>query len=142
MVVLPLPVGPVTRMMPYGLMISDSNSARVSAGKPSDSRFDDDAGAVEDAQHDALAVQRRQGRDAQVDLLAHHPQLDAAVLRQAALGDVELGHDLDARDDRGLQPARRRLDVVEHAVDAVADLDLVLERLDVDVRCPLLDAPG
>ena len=66
-------------------------------------------------------------------------ELDAAVLRQAALGDVELRHDLDARDDRGLQPARRRLDVVQHAVDAVADLELVLERLDVDVGRALLD---
>ena len=44
------------------------------------------------------------------------------------------------RDDDGrLQPARRRLDVVQHAVDAVADLQLVLERLDVDVRRALLD---
>ena len=34
---------------------------------------------------------------------------------------------------RGLQPPRRRLLVVEHAVDAVADAQRVLERLDVDV---------
>src|SRR5262249_54181979 len=101
----------------------------------------DDAGAVEDAEHDALAVQRRQGRDTEIDLLAHHAQLDAAVLRQATLRDVELRHDLDARHDRGGQAARRRLDVVQHAVDAVADLELVLERLDVDVGGTLLDGP-
>ena len=34
---------------------------------------------------------------------------------------------------RGLQPARRRLLIVEHAVDPVADAQRVLERLDVDV---------
>ena len=60
-----------------------------------------DAALVEDPQHDALAVHRRHGRDAQVDLLALHAQLDAAVLRQPALGDVEVRHDLDARDHRG-----------------------------------------
>src|SRR5215471_15954915 len=37
---------------------------------------------------------------------------------------------------------RRRLDVVENAVDPVADLQLVLERLDVDVRGALLDRPA
>ena len=53
---------------------------------------------------------------------------------QPALGDVHLRHDLDARDDRGLQAPRRRLLVVQDAVDAVADAQRVLERLDVDVR--------
>ncbi len=47
--------------------------------------------------------------------------LDAAVLRQALLGDVELRHDLDARGDRVAELHRRRHDVVEDAVDAVAD---------------------
>jgi hypothetical protein len=46
-------------------------------------------------------VRGRHGGNAQVELLALHAQHDAAVLRQAALGDVELGHDLDARDHRG-----------------------------------------
>src|SRR5581483_5682992 len=99
----------------------------------------DDARAVEDTEDDALAVERRQRGDAEVDLLAHQAELDAAVLRQATLGDVELRHDLDARDDRRLEPARRALDVVQDPVDAVADLELVLERLDVDVRRALLD---
>ena len=37
------------------------------------------------------------------------------------------------------QPAGRRLHLVQHAVDAVADAQLVLERLDVDVRRARLD---
>ena len=73
---------------------------------------------------------------------AAHGELDAAVLRQPPLGDVELRHDLDARDDRRGEPAGRRLDLVQHAVDAVADAQLVLERLDVDVRGARLDARG
>ena len=60
-----------------------------------------DAALVEDAHHDRFAVHRRHGGHAQVDLLALHAQPDAAVLRQAPLGDVEVGHDLDARDHRG-----------------------------------------
>ena len=42
----------------------------------------------------AFAVQRRHRGDTQVDVLAGKPDLDAAVLRQAALGDIELGENL------------------------------------------------
>ena len=55
-----------------------------------------DRRAVEDAHHDRFAIQRRHGGDAEIDLLAAHRQPDAAVLRQTALRDVELRHDLDA----------------------------------------------
>ena len=41
---------------------------------------------------------------------------------------------LIARDHRGREAARRRLDFVQHAVDPVAHGQPVLERLDVDVR--------
>ena len=76
---------------------------------------------------------------AQVELLALHAHHDAAVLRQATLGDVELGHDLDARDHRGGQVGGRRFGFLEHAVDAVAHLQAVLERFDVDVGGAHLD---
>ena len=46
-----------------------------------------------------LAVRGRQGADAQVDVPAVDHGADAAVLGQAALGDVQVGHDLEARDD-------------------------------------------
>jgi hypothetical protein len=46
--------------------------------------------AIEDTHHHRLAEAGRHGRYAQVEFLALHAQLDAAVLRQAALGDVEL----------------------------------------------------
>ena len=66
-------------------------------------------------------------------------QLDAAVLRHAALGDVELRHDLEARDERRLQLHRRLHDFLQRAVDAVAHAELVLEALEVDVRRAALD---
>ena len=58
---------------------------------------------------------------------------------QPALGDVELAHDLDAARDGFLDLLRHRLHVVEHAVDAVADLEPVVEGLEVDVRRPHLE---
>ncbi len=95
--------------------------------------------AVEDPQHDALAEHGRQGRDADVDRVAADGELDPAVLRQPALGDVEVRHDLDAAGDRRGQVPRRRDQLVEDAVDPVPHLVLFLERLEVDVRGLVLD---
>ena len=114
----------------------------MSSSKPELCEIERDAALVEDPHHDRLAVHRRHRRDAQVDLLALDAQPDAAVLRQPALGDVEVGHDLDPRDHRRRQPLRRRLDLVQHAVDPVADDQPVLERLDVDVRRARLERVG
>ena len=68
-------------------------------------------------------------------------EIDAAVLRQAALGDVHVRHHFQARDDGRLQEAqlRRDRDFVQDAVDAVTNAQIVLERLDVDVGRALVD---
>ena len=66
-------------------------------------------------------------------VLDAHLDLDAAVLGQPLLGDVELRHDLDARVNGVLQLHRRRHHVVEDAVDAEPDPELLLVGLDVDV---------
>src|SRR5207302_8410172 len=58
----------------------------------------------------------------------------ATILRHAALGDIELTHDLDARDDRRVMLLgnwRHRL--LKHAVDSVLDGDRVIHGLDMDV---------
>ena len=70
---------------------------------------------------------------AQVDAPAREGQPRPAVLRQAALGDVELGQDLDARDDGGAEPGRRRADLAQPAMDPVAHPQMVALGLDVDV---------
>ena len=58
----------------------------------------------------------------------------------ALLGDVELRHDLDARNDRAVVALVDRVHgLVEDAVDAVLDDDDVFLRLDVDVRGAALD---
>ena len=74
--------------------------------------------------------------------LLAHLQLDAPVLRHAALGDVQLRHDLEARDQRRLELHRRLHHFLQRAVDAVADADLVLEALEVDVRRAALHRVG
>ena len=63
-------------------------------------RVDAEHGArrIENTRHDLLAKQRRAGADAEVDRAGlGDAHLDAPVLRDAALGDVEARHDLDAR---------------------------------------------
>jgi hypothetical protein len=100
------------------------------------------ASLVENTHHDRLAVHGRYGRDAQIDFLALHPQPDAPVLREPALGDIEVGHDLHARDHGRRKSPRWRLDLVQDPVDAVAHNQTVLERLDVDVRCSGFERVG
>jgi hypothetical protein len=96
------------------------------------------AALVEDAHDDALAVDERQRDDADVHAPAFDRQRETAVLGHAPLGDVEVGHDLDARDDAHRHPAldgRRR---GEHAVDAEQHARVALLGVDVDVRGALL----
>jgi hypothetical protein len=67
---------------------------------------------------------------------------DAAVLRQALLGDVELGHDLQARDQRRVQRAVGLHHLAQRAVDAEAHRAAALVGLDVDVAGAVLARPA
>ena len=77
-----------------------------------------------------------------IDFAADDLDLDAAVLRQAPLGDIQLGHELEAADDGGLEFARRRFLIEEHAIHAEAHAEFLLEGLDVNVAGALLDGLG
>ncbi len=67
----------------------------------------------------------------------------AAVLRQPLLGDVEVGHDLHARDDAGHHSARDRRGLAEHAVHAEAHAHLAAAvRLEVEVGGAVLHRLG
>ena len=106
--------------MPCGSRISRSIAACVGVAHAERVEIEPRRVLVEQAQHDALARARRQRRHADVDLLVAELQRDAPVLRQPLLGDVEARHDLEARDERRVQRARRLDHVVQHAVDAEA----------------------
>src|SRR5215469_3016888 len=89
---------------------------------------------VEDTQHGIFAEDARDDRYAEVDRPSVHGDLEAPVLRDAPLGDIELGHHLDARDDLLSQlDAADGGDVRQHAVEAVAHHQPDGARLEVNV---------
>ncbi len=105
-------------------------------------RVDAELGAagVENPQHDLFAIERGAGVDTKVDGASFGDlQLDAAILRNAALGDVHPRHDLDARDDSRREIARRLRHFVENAVHAEADAKHLFVDLEMDVRCAAAD---
>src|SRR5580698_4732354 len=89
---------------------------------------------IEHAQHGVFAVNRRHDRDAEVDGAPVVLHAEAAVLGHAALGDIELAHDLDTRDHgRVMLFADRRHSLRQHAVDTELDHDRIVARFDVNV---------
>ena len=94
---------------------------------------------VEHAEHGVFAVNRRHDRNAEVDGAPVVVHAEAAVLRHAALGNVELAHDLDTRNDgRVMLFADRRHGLCQHAVDAELDDHRVVAGFDVNIgRAPL-----
>ena len=144
-VVLPLPVGPVTRMMPCGRAISCCQARRRAPPKPSASSALDRGLGVEDAHHHLLAEGGGQGRQAHLDLAAGAFDafgplgLDAAVQRPALLDHVHAAEQLDARRHRAHHRQRHLVDGVQHAVDAKADRAHVAPRLEVDVAGTLVE---
>ena len=89
---------------------------------------------VEDSHDDRFAVDRREDRDAQVDVAAAGAGLDASVLRDTLLGERDFRHELEAGDNRRLEALGRPFHLLQHAVDAETDAETFLERLEVDVR--------
>ena len=88
---------------------------------------------------DLFAVARGQRGNADIVFLAVDAHGDAAVLRFALFGDVHAAHNLDAGDDGGQQ-----IDVVQHffgqhAVDAVADADLLFQGVEMNIAGTLAD---
>ena len=89
---------------------------------------------VQQPQHGHLAVDRGCRGDTHVQLSVGVAHRYLAVLGAARLGDVHPRDDLDARDERRVDGDGQGHDVVQDAVDPEPDADLVLLRLDVDVR--------
>ena len=93
----------------------------------------------EDPDDGLLAVQAGQGGHAGVDPRTGDDDLRPAVLRDAPLGDVETGDDLDPRQHRPGRLAGGDHDVAQDAVDPEADAQAVALGLHVDVRGAELD---
>ena len=89
---------------------------------------------VQDADHGVLAEDAGHDGDAEIDVAVPDARLETAVLRRAPLRDVELGHDLDARDRLFVElGAGHAPGLGQHAVDAVAHDQPAGSGLEVDV---------
>src|SRR3989440_6903059 len=97
-------------------------------------------GGIENTQHDLLAEQGRAGAHAKVDgAILRQLHLDAAVLGDAPLGDVEARHDLQTGRKLLRQLNRRLCDLLEYSVHAQAYPVELLERLEVNIRSAAAD---
>ena len=119
-----IPFGPVNQLA-HRL---EDDAAHPDAVEPAAERA-----AVEQPQDRLLAVHGRIGRAAEIEPPILDRRAEAAVLRQAVLGDVHAGEHLDPRDQRRRQLDRQQRDVAERAVDAEADAEVFLARLEMDV---------
>ena len=95
---------------------------------------------LQDADHHRFAEGARQDGDPEVDIPAVHAHFEPAVLRNPALGNVQFRHDLDARDQGRVQLDPEGLHRgIQHAVNAVLDVDRLLAGFDVDVAGAFLE---
>src|SRR5580692_6859001 len=110
-VVLPDPVGPESSLV---FVVESGHIERQVAELLAQRLF------VEYAQNGVFTVHRRHDRHAKIDKAPLVSHAETAVLWNAALGDVQLAHDLNARKNRRVPFLRQRLHrVLQHAVNAV-----------------------
>ena len=131
---LPLPVGPVTRIKPCSIAMSCSNHDSVRGSMPSSGRSIEPRAFVEQANDDALAEARGQARDAQIDRAIADLHRRPAILRQPLLGDVHPPHHLDAADDFLLHILRQRVRIIKTPSMRMRTINAIFVRLHVDVR--------
>ena len=84
-----MPVGPVTSTMPLGRLISLSPGLERVVSEAELFEIDGSFVVVDDADDDFLAMFARHGADAQIDRAFVHHDMDAAILRKPALGDIQ-----------------------------------------------------
>src|SRR4029450_13890001 len=88
---------------------------------------------IEDTDADLFTMRGGQNRDTQIDLSPHHLDAEPSILRYTALRDVETGENLDARRDRELERFWRRLRRGQVAINAVAQFQRPIKRLNVNI---------
>ena len=109
---------------------------------PEGQQVEIDAIFIEQTQHHALAVARRQGGDAHVDGASANAQRHAPILRNALFGDIQARHHLNARDQQRGEAALGAQDFAQDAVDAKANLQVALIGFDMNIRGFLFDGLG
>src|SRR5262249_199334 len=94
---------------------------------------------VEHAEHAFLPMHRGQEGNTQIVVLAADLDAHAAVLRQAALGDVQAAHDLEPGGEGELHLLGRGSHVHQHTVHAVTQAHHAFEGFNVNVAGAVLD---
>ena len=91
---------------------------------------------AEEAQGNAFAVEGGEGGDTDVHIVCAMAEVDAPVLGAAALRDVQLRHDFQARDEGGLEVDKivGQAHRGKFSVNAVTDDEGVLLRFEMDIR--------
>ncbi len=95
--------------------------AQIIRRKPQTVKIKGDRFAVENTHDNTLAEQGWQSGNAKIDFLAQHTQFNTAILRQAPLGNVKLGHDFYTGDNGRLQIFGRSFHVMQDTVNTVTD---------------------
>ena len=91
-------------------------------------------GRCQNSQHRLFSEHGRQQRYTDVDVLAlSHTDTEMTVLRQTALSNIEVRHDLDSRDQRLVHTALQRYIIDDRAVDTHAHARAALKRLDMHI---------
>ncbi len=93
---------------------------------------------VEQPQNQIFPVNGGQGRGPDIDFLVVDPDVEAAVLGDAGVGDVHVGQHLEPGDNPRQDGAGRGRNFVELAVDSQPDLGAVFFRADMDIAGPAL----
>src|SRR5690554_1729843 len=119
---------------PVGLVQHRLKVAQVDLGQTNGVQLQVNTLLVENPHHHALTVHGRHSGDTQVNRAALQAQLDTAILGQAALGNIQFGKNFQAGNNRRGQLYRRGLDLLQYAVNPEANGQVMLERLDMNVR--------
>src|SRR5713101_1093806 len=95
---------------------------------------------VENTKDGVLAMARGHNGNTQIDVTPLVLHAETPILRNTALGDVQIAEHLDARENRGMPFLGNRLhSVLQHAIDAVLDGNFRVARFNVDVAGAALE---
>jgi len=86
-----------------------------------------------------LAVNHGQCRKTNVHVAPVHGQFHTPVLGAAGFRNIEVRHNLEARENADLPRLRRAGNLAQHTVHAVTDAEYVAERFEVNITRALLD---
>ena len=102
-------------------------------------KFGNTALLVGYAQHEVFAISTRLACNAKIHLPPVKRKANAPVLRQAAFGDIHLGHNLESHRHTLPITAMQTANLLHHAVNPITHAQKTFFRLKVNIGCAALD---